>query len=240
MGIYEGRMSEEKATVRLTATEFARIAKALADPQRCEILELAATKGDLSCTAFFASFPVSQATVSHHLKELATAGLLDRRKDGQFAYYRYQPDTMAAYQAELSRRMDRSPYSDPTHRDDDTDPRTKDRKKESIMASSKNVLDIDDSNFETEVLKAKEPVLVDFGATWCGPCKALAPIVDKIADENVGKYKVVKVDIDDAPGVAKKYGIRGVPTVVVFKDGVIKGQHVGLTNKETLLKLFDA
>jgi thioredoxin 1 len=236
MGIYVG-------TMNLSAAEFARIAKALADPQRCEILELAATKGELSCTTFFASFPVSQATVSHHLKELATAGLLDRRKDGQFAYYRYQPDTMAAYLDELKRRMDRSPFSDsdPEHRQPDSHPRTSHRphgKKESIMASSKNVLEIDDSNFDAEVLKSKEPVLVDFGATWCGPCKALAPIVDKIADENVGKYKVVKVDIDDAPGVAKKYGIRGVPTVVVFVDGAIKAQHVGLTNKETLLKLF--
>jgi thioredoxin 1 len=226
----------------LSAPEFGRIAKALADPQRCAILELAATKGELSCTMFFSSFPVSQATVSHHLKELATAGLLDRRKDGQFAYYRYQPDTMAAYLDELRRRMDRSPFSDsdPEHRNPEPlHPRPNDRrKKESTMASSKNVIEIDDSNFENEVLKAKEPVLVDFGATWCGPCKALAPIVDKIADENVGKYKVVTVDIDDAPGVAKKYGIRGVPTVVVFVDGVIKAQHVGLTNKETLLKLF--
>ncbi len=105
--------------------------------------------------------------------------------------------------------------------------------------ASKNVHTVDDANFDQEVLKADGPVLVDFGATWCGPCKALAPIVDKIAEEGAGKYKVVAVDIDEAPAVAKKYGIRGVPTVVVFKGGEVKGQHVGLTNKETLLKLLE-
>lgn len=107
------------------------------------------------------------------------------------------------------------------------------------MASSKNVLDVGDADFEKEVLNADLPVLVDFGATWCGPCKAVAPIVAKIADENVGKYKVVAVDIDDAPGIAQKYGIRGVPTLMVFKGGEKKNTHVGATNKETLLKLFD-
>lgn len=107
------------------------------------------------------------------------------------------------------------------------------------MAGSKNVLELNDQNFDEEVLKANLPVLVDFGATWCGPCKALAPIVDKIADENVGKYKVAKVDIDEAPGVAQRYGIRGVPTVLVFNGGEKKGQHVGVTTKETLLKLLE-
>jgi thioredoxin 1 len=107
------------------------------------------------------------------------------------------------------------------------------------MASSKNVIEVTDANFESEVLKADQPVLVDFGATWCGPCKALAPIVDKIADENVGKVKVAKVDIDDSPGVAQRYGIRGVPTVLVFRGGEKTAQHVGLTTKENLLKLLE-
>ena len=108
------------------------------------------------------------------------------------------------------------------------------------MASSKNVIEVTDANFESEVLKADQPVLVDFGATWCGPCKALAPIVDKIADENVGKVKVAKVDIDDSPGVAQRYGIRGVPTVLVFRGGEKTAQHVGLTTKENLLKLLES
>src|SRR5262249_5801819 len=104
--------------------------------------------------------------------------------------------------------------------------------------AGKNIIELTDTNFEQEVLQSKEPVLVDFTATWCGPCKMLAPIVEKIADETVGKYKVGKLDIDDAPNVAKKYQIKGVPTIMVFKGGQQAGQHVGLTNKETLLKLL--
>jgi thioredoxin 1 len=101
-----------------------------------------------------------------------------------------------------------------------------------------NVLEINDLNFEKEVLQSQEPFLLDFSAVWCGPCKMLSPIVEKIADENVGKYRVGKLDIDDSPGVAAKFSIRGVPTVVVFKNGKEAGRHVGVTNKETLLKLL--
>jgi thioredoxin 1 len=100
------------------------------------------------------------------------------------------------------------------------------------------VIELTDTNFEQEVLKSTEPVLVDFTATWCGPCKALAPIVEKIAEESVGKYKVGKLDIDDAPGITQRYGIRGVPTVLVFKGGEKVDQHVGVTNRETLLKML--
>jgi thioredoxin 1 len=103
----------------------------------------------------------------------------------------------------------------------------------------KNTITVNDDNFDAEVLKASSPVLVDFTATWCGPCKMLSPIVDKIADETVGKYKVAKVDIDDCPKITARFGIRGVPTVMVFKDGEKRGQHVGVTNKETLLKLLE-
>jgi len=103
---------------------------------------------------------------------------------------------------------------------------------------SGNVIELTDANFDAEVSNSKEPVLVDFGATWCGPCKVLAPIVEKLADENVGKYKVCKVDIDDAPAVTAKFGVRGVPTVIVFKNGQRASQHVGVTNKENLLKML--
>jgi thioredoxin 1 len=106
------------------------------------------------------------------------------------------------------------------------------------MASSKNVKVIEkDAEFEGEVLKSDRTVLVDFGATWCGPCKALAPIVDKIADENQGTLKVVTIDIDDCPEVTKKYGVKSVPTVLVFKNGEKIGQSVGLTSRDNLLKL---
>jgi thioredoxin 1 len=107
-----------------------------------------------------------------------------------------------------------------------------------LIMAGKNVLEITDANFDQEVLKSKEPFLLDFSAVWCGPCKMLTPIVEKVADENTGKVRVGKLDIDDSPGVAQKFGIRGVPTIVVFKDGKESGRHVGVTNKETLLKLL--
>src|SRR5438445_9855773 len=108
------------------------------------------------------------------------------------------------------------------------------------MAASKNVIELTDGNFDKEVLESQVPVLVDFTATWCGPCKMLSPIVEKIADETMGKVKVGKLDIDDSPGVAAKFGILGVPTVVVFKGGKESARHVGVTNKETLMKLIGA
>jgi thioredoxin 1 len=108
-----------------------------------------------------------------------------------------------------------------------------------LMAGA-NVLEINDMNFDSEVLKSPVPFLLDFSAVWCGPCKALAPIVEKLADEYKGKVRVGKLDIDDSPGVPSKFGIRGVPTVVVFKDGKESGRHVGVTSnvKEALLKLL--
>ena len=94
--------------------------------------------------------------------------------------------------------------------------------------ASKNVQSFNDVNFESDVLKSNVPVLVDFTATWCGPCKALAPIVEKLADEFSGQVRVGKCDIDDAPNVAAKYRVRSVPTVMVFKNGelVVKNGKV--------------
>ncbi len=105
------------------------------------------------------------------------------------------------------------------------------------MASNK-VQHFNDMNFEQEVLKSDKPVLVDFTATWCGPCKALAPIVDQIADELDGQVKVGKLDVDESPVTAGKLGIRGVPTVMVFKAGQRAAQHVGLTTKAKLKELI--
>lgn len=104
--------------------------------------------------------------------------------------------------------------------------------------ASKNVQVFNESNFEAEVLKSSVPVLVDFTATWCGPCRALAPIVEKLADEYEGKIKVGKLDIDESPNVTSKYGIRSVPTVLVFQGGEKKGQHVGLTTRDKLVQLL--
>jgi thioredoxin 1 len=104
------------------------------------------------------------------------------------------------------------------------------------MASEK-VQVFNDLNFDSEVLKSDLPVLVDFTATWCGPCKALAPIVDQLASELDGKVKVGKLDVDESQMIAGKYGVRGVPTVMVFKNGERVAQHVGLTTKQKLMDL---
>jgi len=101
-----------------------------------------------------------------------------------------------------------------------------------------NVLEINDLNFDGEVLKSPLPFLLDFGAVWCAPCRALAPVVERLADELLGKVRVGKLDIDDSPSVASKFAIRGVPTVVVFKDGKESGRLVGVTSKENLVKLL--
>ena len=93
-----------------------------------------------------------------------------------------------------------------------------------------DIVHVDDSNFEAEVLQSKLPVLVDFGATWCGPCQRQLPIVEKFATDNTDKVKVCKVDIDDAPNVVSKLGIRGVPTLMVFNEGKAMGSKVGLTS----------
>jgi thioredoxin 1 len=101
-----------------------------------------------------------------------------------------------------------------------------------------NVLEINDLNFDDEVVKSDLPFLLDFGAVWCNPCKALAPVVERLADEYKGKVRVGKLDIDDSPSVASKFAIKSVPTVLVFKGGQVSGRHVGVTNKETLVKLL--
>ncbi len=97
-----------------------------------------------------------------------------------------------------------------------------------------NVHEITDANFESEVLNSDIPVMVDFWAPWCGPCLMLGPTVDQIADEHVGEVKVCKVNIDDNPETPSKYGIRGVPTILFFKDGQMKNQVVGAVAKQHL------
>lgn len=104
--------------------------------------------------------------------------------------------------------------------------------------ASQNVHTFTDENFETEVLQSPIPVLVDFTATWCGPCKVLAPVVEKLAEELQGKVKVGKLDVDAAPQTASKFGIRGVPTCMAFNGGEKKGQVVGVVNKDKLLQLL--
>lgn len=106
------------------------------------------------------------------------------------------------------------------------------------MASA-NVHEFTDRNFEDEVLQSSKPVLVQFFATWCGLCKQLSPIVDKIADDFSDKIKVGRLDIDQSPDVTSKYGVRSVPTCIVFQDGHKEGTHTGLTKRDTLVRLLD-
>lgn len=105
--------------------------------------------------------------------------------------------------------------------------------------ASENVHVFNDMNFDSDVLQSSEPVLVDFTASWCGPCKRLAPIIEEVAESTKGTVKVGKLDIDEAPLTAQKLGIRSVPTVIVFKDGKPAGQSLGLVSKAKILALVE-
>lgn len=98
---------------------------------------------------------------------------------------------------------------------------------------------VTDSDFETEVLQAQEPVLVDFWAEWCGPCKALSPVIDELAAELKGKVKVVKINIEDAPNTPTRYDVRGIPTLMVFKGGQVVSTRVGGMPKTQLAEWIE-
>jgi thioredoxin 1 len=100
--------------------------------------------------------------------------------------------------------------------------------------------EVSDTNFEQEVVKASKPVLVDFWAPWCGPCRMVAPIVEELSEEYDGKVEFVKLNTDDNPNIAAKYGIRSIPTLLVFKGGEPVGQIVGFRPKSDLQKRLDA
>ena len=104
---------------------------------------------------------------------------------------------------------------------------------------AENVMEFCDDNFESEVLNADIPVLVDFWAEWCGPCKALAPIVAELADEYKDKVKVGKVNVDSNGNTATNYGVRSIPTLLIFQNGTILNQIVGNVPKESITKLLN-
>lgn len=96
------------------------------------------------------------------------------------------------------------------------------------------VTEVNDDNFEQDVLKSDQPVLVDFWASWCGPCRALAPIVDQVAESYNGRLKVMKMDVDRNQQTPGKYGIRGIPALLIFKDGKVADQIVGYVPKQAI------
>ena len=102
-----------------------------------------------------------------------------------------------------------------------------------------NTVEITDTNFESEVVKSSTPVLVDFWAAWCAPCRALAPTIDSIADEYKGRVKVGKLDVDSNGSTAARFNIRGIPTLLVIKDGQVKEQIVGAVDKGVITKALD-
>jgi len=101
-------------------------------------------------------------------------------------------------------------------------------------------LHLDDKNFEAEVIKSSIPVLVDFWAEWCGPCKMIAPILDEIADQYKDKIRIAKLNIDDNPATPPKFNIRGIPTLILFKNGTVEAQKVGAVTKSQLAAFLDS
>ncbi|WKX26784.1 thioredoxin TrxA [Tatumella ptyseos] len=106
--------------------------------------------------------------------------------------------------------------------------------------SSEKIVHLTDSSFDTDVLKAEGVTLVDFWAEWCGPCKMIAPILDEIAEEYEGKLTIAKLNIDDNPETAPKYGIRGIPTLLLFKAGEVVATKVGALSKGQLKEFLNA
>lgn len=104
---------------------------------------------------------------------------------------------------------------------------------------SDNIIHVSDDSFEQEVLQSEMPVLIDYWAEWCGPCKMIAPVLDEVASEYADKVRVAKLNIDENPGTPPKYGIRGIPTLMLFKNGEVEATKVGAVSKAQLTAFLD-
>lgn len=105
---------------------------------------------------------------------------------------------------------------------------------------SDNIVHVTDASFDADVLKSSQPVLVDFWAEWCGPCKMIAPVLSELADEYSAKIKICKMDVDANTDTPAKFGIRGIPTLIIFKNGNVAAQKVGALSKAQLIQFVDA
>ena len=104
---------------------------------------------------------------------------------------------------------------------------------------SEHITNVNDGDFEQQVLQSELPVLVDFWAEWCGPCKMVTPIIEEVAPEYAGKIKVVKLNVDDNRKSAEQHGIRGIPTLIIFKNGNVEATHVGALSRSQLVAFID-
>ncbi len=104
----------------------------------------------------------------------------------------------------------------------------------------KATIEVNEGNFETEVLNSAQPVLVDFWAAWCGPCKMLAPVLEEVAAEKRGQAKIVKVDVDANPVLAARFGVQSIPTLLYFAEGEVRHQTVGVTGKKVIVEKLDS
>ncbi len=102
-----------------------------------------------------------------------------------------------------------------------------------------DVVHVEDANFDADVVGSQVPVLVDFWAPWCGPCRTIAPIIETLAKEYEGKLKVAKINVDDNPLTPSRYGVRGIPNLMIFKDGIVKEQIVGAASKSRLVQAIE-